>query len=185
MKIIAGLGNPGEKYKDTRHNLGFLIVEKLREYFLKKNITFSDFFFEKKFKAKIAQGKIKNETVFLVMPQTFMNNSGEAIVNLCQFYKLNPQKDILIIYDDIDLPLGKIRTKGKSAGGHHGMESIINYLGTQEIKRIRAGILIGSKKEIKDVSKFVLGKFTRHEKKIILEKILPQAIFEAEKFLKN
>ena len=189
MKLIIGLGNPGKKYQNTRNNLGFLVIEKLRQYFQEKNYTsseiknFSSFKFEKRFNAEIASYVIKNEKVLLIMPQTFMNNSGEAILKLVQFYKLNPQKDIIVIYDDIDLPFGKIRTKGQSAGGHRGMDSIIQALGTKMISRIRCGILSRPKNEIQDTSKFVLQNFTKSELEIILKDIMPQVILEIEKFI--
>lgn len=181
MKLIIGLSNPGKKYENTRHNLGFFIIEKFWGKF-KEN--FSDFQFEKRFNAKIAIGLINNEKVALILPQTFMNNSGQAVLSLIQFYKLNPERNILIIYDDIDLPIEKIRTRGESAGGHKGMDSIINTLGTKKIPRIRCGILGKPKKEIKDTAAYVLQKFNAEDEKIILEKTLPMAITEIEKFLK-
>lgn len=182
MKLIIGLGNPGTKYQNTRHNLGFFVVEKLHQY-LKDDL--SPFVFEKKFDSKIATGIIKDEKIMFAMPQIFMNNSGEAVLKLVQFYKLNPKKDILVIYDDIDLPLGKIRIKGKSAGGHKGMNSIIQNFGTENIKRIRCGILGKPKNKIKNTAVYVLQTFTDKELEIISKKVMPQVILEIEKFLKD
>ncbi|MEW6408099.1 MAG: aminoacyl-tRNA hydrolase [Patescibacteria group bacterium] len=182
MKLIIGLGNPGKKYQNTRHNLGFFIVEKLHQRF--KN-SFSSFKFEKKFDSQIATGKIKGEKAMLAMPQTFMNNSGQAATKLAQFYKLNFKKDILIIYDDIDLPLGKIRSSGKSAGGHKGMDSIIQSFGTKNIKRIRCGILGKPKNKIKNAAAYVLQSFIDKELEIISKEVMPQVILEIEKFLKD
>ena len=168
MKAIFGLGNPGKKYAKTRHNIGFMAVEATSEQL---SVSFK---FSKKFNANLAEAKIKGEKVLLVKPQTFMNRSGESVKALVNFYKLDPKKDILVIYDDIDLPLGKIRTKGRSAAGHKGMQSVIGALGTDEIQRIRIGIcplegrLVRPAGESKiPTDKFVLQKFKKEEKKII------------------
>lgn len=148
MRLIIGLGNPGPKYQQTRHNLGFMILEKLCRHFKEKECNFSDFEFDKKSNAEISEGQINREKVLFVIPQTYMNHSGFAVLKLVQFYKLDPQKNILVIYDDIDLPLGKIRTSGESSGGHKGMQSIIDLLGTKKIPRLRCGILPKPKNEI-------------------------------------
>lgn len=163
MKIIIGLGNPGKKYAKTRHNVGFMVVSDLS-----KQIS-ANFNFSKKFNAEIAEVRLKGEKVLLVKPQTYMNRSGESIRALVNFYKLNPKKDILIIYDDIDLPLGEIRTAGRSAAGHKGMQSVIDALGTDEIQRIRIGICPTLGKPRIPVDKFVLQEFTKEERKIIDE----------------
>lgn len=185
MKLIIGLGNPGLKYKKTRHNLGFFLVEKFMHYFLEKNFRFFDFEFDKKTNALISAGQISGEKILLVMPQTYMNKSGFSVSKLVQFYKLNPSRDILLIYDDIDLPLGKIKTSGESAAGHKGMESVINALSTKKISRLRLGILGKPKSEIRDVAKYVLEEFEPEEEKIIKEKIAPEAISLVEEFLKK
>jgi len=170
MKLIVGLGNPGEKYEKTRHNLGFMIVD----HFLKDFEPVKDTSWENstKFKSDIAQidwqpkhGKM--EKVILAQPKTFMNNSGLAVKIIADFYKIVPDH-IWIINDDIDLPLGsmKIRFGGASAG-HRGVESIIEQLGTDKFWRFRMGV--GEKRELNDsrvksVDDFVLGTFSGAEK---------------------
>jgi len=170
MKLIVGLGNPGEKYEKTRHNLGFMIVDR----FLKDFEQIKDTSWENsaKFKSDIAQidwqpKHSKMEKVILTQPKTFMNNSGMAVKIIADFYKIAPE-DIWVINDDIDLPLGamKIRFGGASAG-HRGIESIIEQLGTDKFWRFRMGI--GEKRElndsrIKNVDNFVLGVFSGAEK---------------------
>lgn len=152
MKLIIGLGNPGKEYEKTRHNIGFEILKKLA-----LDIGISEF--RAKFQGLIAEGKIKGEKVLLLMPQTFMNLSGNSVAEAVKFYKLDPQKDIIVLYDDMDLPLGKIRLRAKgSAGGHNGIKSIISHIGDQFI-RIKCGIGKGNNKE--DTVNFVLGKFSK------------------------
>jgi PTH1 family peptidyl-tRNA hydrolase len=200
MKLIIGLGNPGQKYQNTRHNFGFFVIEKAHRYFQKNDYKFSDFEFDTKSNAKISKGQIGGEKIFLVMPQTFMNDSGQSVQKLVQFYKLAPEKDILVIYDDIDLPFSAIRTKGEGAAGHKGMQSIIDVLGTKKIPRVRLGIFGKPKNEInshtfsqntqksigiKDAAAYVLEKFSSQELKIILKEILPQIISKIEDFLKS
>jgi PTH1 family peptidyl-tRNA hydrolase len=170
MKLIVGLGNPGEKHEHTRHNLGFMIVDALfKDYSTPK----SSFSFEKKFQAEIAQISWKQkkgilEKVILVKPQTYMNNSGMAVSLISKFYKIKTN-DIWIVHDEVDLPLGamKIRLGGSSAG-HKGVESIIESLGTEMFWRFRIGIgaqrqkLMG--KRLKQIDDFVLGAFSESEK---------------------
>lgn len=165
MKIIIGLGNPENKYKNTRHNTGFITLDTLAK---KLDVNFS---FAKKFNSEIAETNLNNEKTLLVKPQTFMNNSGTAIQALVSFYKIDPKKDLTIIYDDIDLPLGEIRTSGQSAGGHNGMQSIITNLNTNEINRFRIGILNLPKDQIQDTANYVLGNFTKKEQEKIQEAI--------------
>lgn len=178
MKLIVGLGNPGEKYKKTRHNAGFLAMEALLKNFRKNGNDFSSFVFQKKYNTEISIGNIGGERVILVKPQTFMNESGGSVGAITNFYKLNPQKDVLIVYDDIDLPLGAIRTTGESAGGHKGMDSIIKTLGTNQIARIRIGILGKPKNEIPNTADYVLEGFSSKELtvfgKALEEKVIPK-----------
>jgi len=148
MKMIVGLGNPGGKYRLTRHNVGFLAVELLARQ-LGTTIETN------KFKAKIAQLRIGGEMVLLVLPQTYMNASGEAVVPLMGYFKVDI-KDLLVIYDDLDMPCGKLRLREKgSHGGHNGMRSIIEQLGHSEFKRIRIGI---DKHPLIATPDYVLGK---------------------------
>lgn len=170
MKLIVGLGNPGEKYEKTRHNLGFIIVD----HFLKDFQNSKDSLWENssKFKSEIAQiewqPKHRNlEKVILAKPKTYMNNSGLAVKIIADFYKISPDY-VWVIHDDIDLPLGamKIRFGGASAG-HHGVQSMIEHLGTDKFWRFRMGV--GEKRELNDsrmknVDDFVLGTFTGAEK---------------------
>lgn len=170
MKLIVGLGNPGEKYEKTRHNLGFMVVEKfLKDFQSTKNTLWEN---STKFKSDIAQidwqpkhGSL--EKVVLAKPKTYMNNSGMAVRLVSDFYKIKAS-DIWVIHDDIDLPLGamKIRFGGASAG-HHGVESLIEHLSTDKFWRFRMGI--GEKRELNDsrmknVDDFVLGIFSGQEK---------------------
>lgn len=133
MKLIVGLGNPGKEYEMTRHNSGFCVLDAIAEE-CRVDIA------QKKFKALIANTRIGSESVLLMKPQTFMNLSGEAVRAAMDFYKLSAE-NLLVIYDDLDLPVGKIRLRAQgSAGGQNGMKNIIRHIGTQEFDRIRVGI---------------------------------------------
>lgn len=133
MKIIVGLGNPGLRYEITRHNVGFMILDLLGDGL---HLSFSKLAHF----SKIAEGRFQNEKIILLKPMTFMNLSGKAVRDVVNFYKVD-LKDLLIIYDDMDLDVGKLRIKQKgSGGGHNGMNSIINALGSQEISRMKIGI---------------------------------------------
>jgi PTH1 family peptidyl-tRNA hydrolase len=165
VKIVVGLGNPGRQYERTRHNVGFKVVNRLAE-------THSLVFSREKFKAQLASGTVKGEDVLLVKPQTFMNLSGEAVGSLIRFYK-QERSDLLIVYDDIDLPLGAIRLRlDGGAGGHNGMKSIISHLGSEEFPRLRIGIR--GEIQYDDMSAYVLGKFTSDER-ADLDAIIPRA----------
>ena len=130
MKLIVGLGNPGREYENTRHNIGFMALN----YFPGNN------FDGEKFNAMYKKTKIEEEDVLFIKPLTYMNLSGEAVERYVNFYKID-HKDILIIQDDLDLPTGTIRLKYKSSsGGHNGIKSIINLLGTDELPRLKVGI---------------------------------------------
>ncbi|MFA6296380.1 MAG: aminoacyl-tRNA hydrolase [Patescibacteria group bacterium] len=165
MQLIIGLGNPGEKYNNTRHNVGFQTLDSLAK---KLDLNFS---LEKKFNAEVAQTNLKDEKTIFAKPQTFMNNSGTAVQALVSFYKIDPKKDLTIIYDDIDLPIGEVRTSGQSAGGHNGMQSIIQSLNTNEIQRFRIGVLNLPKEQISDTANYVLGNFSKEEQEIINKSI--------------
>ena len=160
MKVVIGLGNPGKKYEKTRHNMGFLAVDSL-----KKKFNLSDE--REKFQAFVSEKNIDGEKVIFFKPQTFMNLSGNAVIEIINFYKLDPKKDIIVIYDDMDLPFGDIRIREKgSSGGHNGIKSIISHIG-EEFIRIKCGI--GAKE--KDAVEHVLGEFNQTEQKN-LDKIL-------------
>lgn len=160
--IIAGLGNPGRKYEDTRHNIGFRAIDYLS---VKYGIGVNRL----KHKALIGDGIINGERVMLVKPQTFMNLSGESINDIVEWFKL-PVKNLIIIYDDADLPLGTIRIRPKgSSGTHNGMKSIIYHLQSDEFPRIRIGI--GNAPEEWDLADYVLSRFSPEEAGIIAKSI--------------
>jgi len=170
MILIIGLGNPGKQYEASWHNLGFLALEK---FGIKNNFT--EFKLENKFKAELAQ-KVGDEKIILVKPQTFMNASGTAVKLLVNFYKVNPA-DIIIIHDDIDLPLGKIRIcKNASAAGHKGVQSIIDELSSKNLIRIRLGIQSVKQGRI-PIEDYVLQKFDKTDK-VVVEKMI-QKVTEA------
>ena len=175
MKIIVGLGNPGKEYEKTRHNTGFMVLDKIADKF---NIEIT----KEKSKALIGLGEINGEKVMLVKPQTFMNLSGEAVRGLVDFYKEDID-NIFIIFDDIDLEIGKIRIKERgSAGTHNGMKSIVSHLGTENFKRIKVGI--GKPKENMDLISHVLGRFSDDEIKE-LEKSINNAVDSAIMLVEN
>ena len=161
MKIIAGLGNPTKEYEGTRHNIGFSVIDLLADQY---NIHMN----EKKHKAICGKGMIEGEKVLLVKPQTYMNLSGESIAEAVSFYKLDPEEDLIVIYDDIDLDVGRLRIRAKgSAGGHNGMKNIIAHLGTQVFARIRVGV--GAKPKDWDLADYVLGRFSGEDIPLIQE----------------
>ena len=154
MFLIAGLGNPDKKYEKTRHNIGFDTVDALAE---KYNISIT----EKKHKALCGSGVIEGVKVILAKPQTYMNLSGESIAEIVNFYKLDPENDIIVISDDINLATGRIRIRAQgSAGGHNGLKSIISHAGTQKFKRVRVGV--GANEG--NLVNHVLGKFSKGER---------------------
>lgn len=133
MKMIVGLGNPGAKYKNTKHNIGFIAVD---EFAIQHKMEFS----KTKFESLYAEAFIGTEKVLLVKPQTFMNDSGRAVRQLMDYYNVEVE-DLIVIYDDLDLPVGKLRLRQKgSAGGHNGIKSIIQHIDTSDFNRIRIGI---------------------------------------------
>lgn len=153
MYIIAGLGNPGSKYAHTRHNAGFDAIDELAERY---RISIDN----KKFQALCGSGVIEGQKVLLLKPQTFMNLSGQAIRAACDFYKIDPEEELIVLYDDISLPPGQLRIRKKgSAGGHNGIKSIISHLNTQVFKRIKIGV--GAQPEQYDLADHVLGRFSR------------------------
>jgi len=157
MKLIVGLGNPGAEYALTRHNIGFLVLEK---FVRAHNMKFKT---SKRFNALIEERQIGKEKVFFAMPQTFMNLSGHSVRPILNWLKI-AASDMLVIMDDITLPFGAIRIKPKgSSGGHNGLNSIIDSISTQEFPRMRLGIL--GRKNIKGLSNYVLDKFTKTEQK--------------------
>jgi len=164
MKLVAGLGNPGEKYIGVRHNLGFEVVDELAKKIgnSEKGTPYS-WKYEEKFKSEVINYTLKANRYTLVKPQTYMNNSGVAVKLLSDYYKIDPS-DIIIIHDDLDILLGKIKVRSNgAAGGHHGVESIIESLGTDQFTRVRLGI--GNDKRVhSEAEKFVLDPFLPGER---------------------
>lgn len=168
MKLLVGLGNPGKEYAKTRHNAGFMALG-----LLKDALGFDEFSLDKKFEALVSEGTYSGEKVILALPQTFMNLSGESLRALIDFYKI-PLADLIVAYDDLDLPLGKIRLRLEgSPGTHNGMKSITEILGTQNFPRLRIGIESRgeSAPEQQETASFVLTAFTKEEDKILQESL--------------
>ncbi len=161
MFIIAGLGNPSAQYEGTRHNVGFDVIDRLSE---KYNISVDS----KKHKALVGKGVIAGQKVILAKPQTFMNLSGESIRSIVDYYKVDPELELLVIYDDISLDVGQLRIREKgSAGGHNGIKNIIANLGTQTFPRIKIGV--GEKPKGYDLADYVLGHFSKSERELMEE----------------
>lgn len=180
MKLIIGLGNPGNNYQTTRHNAGFLAID----HYLKDKAPISC---QSKFKAEICELHYEGATkIFFVKPQTFMNLSGEAVQEIAHFYKIDPATDILIIHDDVDLPLGTIRVAtDSSAGGHNGVQDIIDRLGTKTIRRIRIGVEARESRNEMPTDAFVLQPFDKDELKLLTEEVLSKVGTEIDSFIIN
>ncbi|MGP4063135.1 aminoacyl-tRNA hydrolase [Halobacillus sp. H74] len=162
MKCIVGLGNPGKKYEQTRHNVGFMVIDELAD---KNGWSLN----QKKFSGMYTMERVNGEKVILLKPQTYMNLSGESLRPLMDYFDIELE-DVLVIYDDLDLPPGKIRLRKKGGhGGHNGIRSIIEQLGTKEFKRLRIGV--GRPEGSKSVIDHVLGSFTSEEKEAVRESI--------------
>ena len=159
MYIIAGLGNPGKKYEETRHNMGFMAVDFLAEkYDIKVNKI--------RFRALTGEGRIAGQKVLLLKPQTYMNLSGESVRLALEYYKVNPQ-ELIVIYDDIDIQAGMIRIRKKgSAGTHNGMRNILYHIRTEDFPRIRVGIGSGRKEDMID---YVTGSVPKNEITLLKE----------------
>ena len=181
MKIlICGLGNPGERYKETRHNVGFWAIEKIREKY-----DFPSFSFESKFEAELAKKEIKGKEVILLKPMAFMNLSGRPIKKISNFYKIK-RDNILIFHDDIDLDLGRIKVvKNRGSAGHKGVESIFFEIGKKDLVRARIGIKNFERKDKEFIKKYVLERFSKEEKTILEEKVLPKIFLLFEAFIGN
>lgn len=154
MKLIVGLGNPTDKYEGTRHNVGFEVIDRIAdEYGIGLDTI--------KHKGMYGKGKLDGQTVILLKPMTYMNLSGESISAVAAYYKIEPC-DIIVIYDDINLDVGRLRVRGKgSAGGHNGIKNMIAHLHTEEFPRVRVGI--GMKPPRMDLADYVLSRFSKEE----------------------
>ena len=164
MYLIVGLGNPGREYVDTRHNMGFAAVDAIcAKYDIKLN--------KEKFRAVYGEGRIGGEKVLVAKPQTYMNLSGESVREIRDWFKLEAE-DIIVIYDDISLPVGKLRIREKgSAGGHNGIKNIIYQLQTEVFPRIKIGVGAPVHPEY-DMKDFVLGRFSEEEKKVLIQTVI-------------
>lgn len=164
MYIIVGLGNPGKEYQNTRHNIGFDVIDKLAE-----EEGFS--VLEKKHKAIIGKGYVGGQKCVLAKPQTFMNLSGESVRELIDYYKVDESSELIVISDDISLDVGQIRVRKKgSAGGHNGLKNIISHLGHGDFMRVKMGV--GEKPKGWDLADYVLGRFSGPERKMMDEAAL-------------
>ncbi len=174
MYVIVGLGNPGKKYEQTRHNIGFITVDYLAD---RHGISVSKI----KHKALVGEGNISGQKVLLVKPQTYMNLSGESVREVASYYKVPPE-NLLVIYDDIDIPLGSVRIRKKgSAGTHNGMRSVVSQLQSDQFPRIRIGMGSQGGTDLKD---FVTGGFSKSEKDV-LEAAVAHAAEACECFLES
>lgn len=176
MFLIVGLGNPGQEYQKTRHNVGFMVLDALAET--------CGFSFEENraFKAYIAKENLHGQSVLFLKPQTYMNLSGQAVAAVANFYKIALQ-NILVICDDLSLELGTLRLRaGGSSGGQKGLENIINLLGTNNISRLRLGI--GPRPNFIDAKNYVLAKFPKEQEEL-LHTVLTKAVSTVEKMLEE
>jgi PTH1 family peptidyl-tRNA hydrolase len=180
MKLIVGLGNPEDKYAGTRHNLGFLVLDEFR-----RKLNLGEWSLEKKLKSEVIVGRLQvtgdSEQLILVRPQTYMNNSGMGVFAAASYYKVAPE-DVVIVHDELDLHRGQIKLRlGGAAAGHHGVESVINALGTDKFIRLRLGIgnwrTEGAEKSADKIGteKYVLEQFTQKESSDV-KKMIKQAI---------
>ncbi len=175
MKMIVGLGNPGREYAFTRHNIGFEVVDALAE-------AFSIPLTKTKFQGVFGKGTIDGEEVLLLKPLTYMNLSGESVSPLLQYFKIDPE-DLMVVYDDLDLPTGKLRLRMKgSAGGHNGIKSILYHLQTEEFKRLRIGI--GRPEGRQPVVDYVLKKFSK-EQELEVQEAIDTAIKACKSWMKQ
>jgi peptidyl-tRNA hydrolase, PTH1 family len=175
LKLIVGLGNPGKDYEQTRHNIGFMIIDELAE---RLSIRLD----KMKFNGLYGQGIVNGEKVILLKPLTYMNLSGESVRPLMDYYDID-MDDLLVIYDDLDLPQGKIRLRTKgSAGGHNGIKSLNQHLGTQEFNRIRVGI--SRPQNGMKVVDYVLGRFM-NEEMVLLKEAIHKSVAASEEWTKR
>lgn len=175
MYVIVGLGNPGKKYNITRHNIGFEVADEFaRENNIKMNKT--------KFKAVIGEGNIFGQKVVVVKPQTYMNLSGESVMSIMNFYNLDIE-NLIVVYDDIDLDVGKLRIRKKGSGGsHNGMRNIIYLLKKDEFPRVRIGV--GRPQAGRNLADFVLSRFSKEEQEIVIP-VVKDAVSAIETIIKD
>lgn len=165
MHLIVGLGNPGKEYTYTRHNAGFLALDAIAN-----EIGITGEKGKYQCQARVYKARYKNNNILLAKPETYMNNSGLAVAELCNYYDIDVKRELTVIYDDIDLPLGTIRLRQRgSAGTHNGMRSIIRLLGDDNFARVRIGI--GKNPEYMKLADYVLSKFSKDEEELFLESL--------------
>lgn len=176
MKLVVGLGNPGPEYRDTRHNVGFLVADELARRWRVPDA------WREKFAALHIKTMVGDDAVVLAKPLTYMNLSGQAVAGLAGFYKIEPA-DMLVVTDDVALPLGRLRARPEgSAGGHNGLKSIIQHLGTQAFPRLRVGV--GRGDDRRDLADHVLGRFAPDERETVSAAVL-RAADATERFLSD
>ncbi len=169
MKLIVGLGNPGKRYEKTRHNVGFMVLDRLHDEL--KSSGINEWQLGKKFNAYISGCTINGEKIILAKPMTFMNRSGETVGLIAHYYKMT-HDDIIVVHDDKDISLGEIKLhQDRGHAGHNGIRSIIEHIGTKDFTRIRVGVKSSNDKKMKDTAKFVLGKFSVFEKRNLMQSI--------------
>lgn len=169
MKLIVGLGNPGKRYEKTRHNVGFMVLDKLHDELRSSGIN--EWNLNKKFNAYISGCTIHGEKIILAKPLTFMNRSGETVGLIAHYYKMS-HEDIVIVHDDKDIDLGEVKIQqDRGHAGHNGIRSIIEHVGTKDFMRIRVGVKSDNERKMKNTAKFVLGKFGVFEKRSLMQAI--------------
>lgn len=180
MKLIVGLGNPGKKYEGNRHNVGFMALD----YVLCSNNDFMTARPSHDFKSEMNTWEDGTHKVIFLKPQTYMNDSGQALRVICNFYKMDFEKDLLVVHDELDLPFGTIRTSvNASPAGHNGIKSIIENLGTQNFTRLRIGIETRESRDQLPTEAFVLQNFSETEFEKLNKELLPNIRTEIEKFI--
>lgn len=179
MKVLVGLGNPGQKYEQTRHNAGFLILDILAEA---NGISWQG----QKFQGEFAKGRILGESCLLLKPQTYMNLSGRSVNQLLRFFKVDPKVDLIVLHDDIDVPFGKVKAKASGGhGGNNGIRSIIEETGVKDFTRIKLGVGRPQKQEDGDVSSWVLGRFSDEELAILQKEMLQDVMVRLDSLYKQ
>lgn len=177
LYLIAGLGNPGERYANTRHNAGFILLDALAERF---GVAWSE---NSSMRSRLAQARDGERKIWLCQPQTFMNDSGVAVQAVQGYYRV-PLENVMIVVDDADLPIGEIRLRGSGGtGGHHGLESVEKHLGSRQYARLRVGIG-RQRQEVRQITGHVLGQFAANERQL-LDKVLKRASDQIDCWLKR
>lgn len=176
MKLIIGLGNPGNTYHNTRHNAGFLALD----FWLKDESPA----WQTKFESEYFQTTRGNEKILVIKPQTFMNNSGTAAIQALNFYQLNPETDLLVVHDEVDIPFGQVKlSQNASSAGHNGVADIIEKLGSKNFFRLRLGVETREDKHLIPTDAFVLQNFSEPERTALQKEVLPAACKIIDQFI--